>query len=433
VDVERLELVYSTVVEDLSSRSAIAGAASAVLIVTVLGLWWLWVGRILRFRRSRQHLILVTGSRGKSSTVRLLHAVFGACGSAAYAKTTGSAAAELDTDGVERRTRRFGQISVLEMLATMNRAKESVPTPTCMVLECMAVKPELIGLIAQRMTAPDIVIITNCQVDHLEDQGSSRSEIASSLSEAIIPDAAVFSGESDPAAREVLRNCAERQGASITFVDGNHGSSEFRALAPHVHPQNFDLVLAVAQYLGIEASLAIEAMAKATREPHEYEVWERAVDGVALQYLDLGSINDAESLRSAIQRQQVPTNGAAIGLLVGRWDRPLRSLEFAGALSQDVVQGVIVSGGPVHAIRKVLIGEGWDRNRVRIVANGTWWPGHWKRVVVGLIRRLSPDAHNAQILSLENQHQPLADEMRRFFHGGVQSHSSLANSGPHGD
>jgi folylpolyglutamate synthase/dihydropteroate synthase len=95
-------------------------------------------------------------------------------------------------------------------------------------MECMAVKPDLIHLISDRMTQPDIVVITNCQVDHLEEQGSSRAAIARSLAQAIRAGSYVFSGEQEPEAQGVLIREAEQRNAMITFVSADEVSDQTR-------------------------------------------------------------------------------------------------------------------------------------------------------------------------------------------------------------
>ena len=52
--------------------------------------------------------ILVTGSRGKSGTVRLIHEILRRSGQSAYGKVTGTIAVELYPDGSEHETVRLG-------------------------------------------------------------------------------------------------------------------------------------------------------------------------------------------------------------------------------------------------------------------------------------------------------------------------------------
>ena len=172
---------FQQVVDDITSRGALAGAASAATIVFVVAWWWASSFGVRKRCRRCKHVILVTGSRGKSSMVRLLHAVLCQAGQLPYAKMTGTAAAEISPSGVEQPTHRLGQVSILEMFDAMKRALNGTPRANELVMECMAVSPDLIALIAEEMLEPDIVVITNAQwrssghVDHHSDPGDRRS------------------------------------------------------------------------------------------------------------------------------------------------------------------------------------------------------------------------------------------------------------------
>ena len=126
---------------------------SAVLAATVLVLVW--------DRRCRRHVaaladlsprILVTGTRGKSSTVRLLHAVLRAADRAPWGRVTGTVAEELAPTGATEPVVRTGQHSVLELFATVRRARAA--GARSLVVECMAVNPELIALTQRFLTDP---------------------------------------------------------------------------------------------------------------------------------------------------------------------------------------------------------------------------------------------------------------------------------------
>ena len=96
-----MEETARQVIDDLTSRGALAGAASLVVLAGIIAGWWAWTTRITKEREGIPVTILITGSRGKSSTVRLLHAALTEAGFNPYGKITGTAAAEISTDGSE--------------------------------------------------------------------------------------------------------------------------------------------------------------------------------------------------------------------------------------------------------------------------------------------------------------------------------------------
>lgn len=417
--------IVQDVIDDLSSRQALAGAASVLYIGAFIGGWALWVRRIRRNREMVDVAVLVTGSRGKSSTVRALHAAFSAAGLFTYAKTTGTAAAELSTDGSETATRRIGQVSILEVLRIMAKASRAEPRPRALVFECMAVKPNLIGQIAHEMLLPDVVIITNAQVDHLEDEGSSLEEIARSMSEAIRPGSLVVTGESRDETLRAIRTVAEERGARFVAVSPGDASPEIFARLPYVHPQNVTFVLGITRSLGIDDDVAVDGMARCSKEPGEREIWRHSIGNLDALYTDLGAINDPSSLMSAIESFPWPVERDVprIGLVTGRWDRPLRDLSFVGCLDRDRFDGLILTGGPVYRMRRELVANGWPPERIVVAAHLNRWRRVRDRRVVGLTSRIAPEAKRIMFVGLENEHDPLADRVRSYFGAGEAVHS----------
>lgn len=412
--------IVNDVIDDLASRQALSGAASVLYIGLFVVGWWWWVRRVRLRRRDVETVVLVTGSRGKSSTVRALHAALSAAGRPTYAKTTGTAAAELDVDGTETPTTRVGQVSILEVLRIMSKALGRRERPKALVFECMAVRPNLISILANDMLRPNVAIITNAQVDHLEDEGSSLEEIATSMAEAITPGALVITGESQPAPLAALRSIAVERGARFVQATPNDLPPDSATRLPYVHPQNVTFVLNVTRSLGVDDEVAIDGMARASKEPGEFEIWRRSIGDVEITYADFGAINDPLSMLSALDKFDwpLPRDVPRIALVTGRWDRPYRDLSFIGCLESSSFDGLIVSGGPVRMMCRELVKAGWPADRVV--------PSKWslrgasgrQRRLVELIRRIDPSAERAMLVALENEHDVVADEVRHFFHEG---------------
>lgn len=408
------------VLDDLTSRSALAGAVSAITVLVMIFGWRWWSRRVVQRRQEAQHVILVTGSRGKSSTVRLLHAAFAEMGLSVYGKTTGTAAAELRCDGTELPTYRIGQVSVLEMLHTINRAMSTQPVPDVLVLECMAVSPDLIELISWKMVQPDIVVITNAQLDHLEEEGHTTTQIARSLATAIYPDCLVVTGETAPEPLDAIGKIAADRGSRLVRTTPRHVPQVLLDSLPRAHPANVATVLAVCRECGIPQDVAVTGMAAASREPGEQEVWRRAMGPLMVTYTDFGAINDPESLIAALQTFDWPTPAEVpkIALVTGRWDRPLRGLSFAGCLQPGIFDALLVGGGPVYAIRDSLIAQGWPPSRVATAVHFSWYPSVWLRRFQRLVNQCRPGATEVMLVSVENEHDAMAERGRAFFHGG---------------
>lgn len=415
-----MEETARQVVDDLTSRGALSGAASLLMLVGILVGWWIWTRRIALDRRAARVRILVTGSRGKSSTVRLLHSTLLRAGFLPYGKVTGTTAAELGVDGSEIPTHRLGAPSILETLSTMRRAFSADPPANSLVIECMAVSPDLIGILSGQMVDPDIVLMTNIQLDHLEEEGGSVSEIAESLARAIRPGSLVITTESEPEALDVIERHAREKEATLLVTSETDVSDEILERVPWAHPQNVALTFAVTSALEIADEVAVAGMRKASTEPGEREVWKRSLGGMDATYADLGAINDPESLKSALESFDWPSrpDTPRVAIVSGRWDRPLRALEFSGFLGPEAFDGMLIAGGPVHPIKRSLVEGGWEAERVLIASRLDGVVPIWRRQLERLVRRIDPDASEVMVVSLENEHDALAETARAFFRNG---------------
>ena len=114
--------------------------------------------------------ILVTGSRGKSSLVRLLHAAFSACGVNTFARITGVLPREIGPGGRERVIRRVSPIHIAEMGWWLTQVPADAEA---LVMENSAVTPDLLR--------PTLVVWTTLRPDHTELWGATRKDAARAL------------------------------------------------------------------------------------------------------------------------------------------------------------------------------------------------------------------------------------------------------------
>ena len=208
--------IWGRVSGDLLTQQAVSAALAVAAFGTVAIVWGIWSRRNTARLQRIPLRVLVTGSRGKSSTVRLIHAALTGAGIPTLGKMTGTASRELDTSGTEYPTGRIGQVSILEMLETVHRSfRRGTVVPEAVVLECMAVTPDLIRMCADDIVRPQVSIVTNALWDHLEEQGTTLAEIAISLSEATRGAEAAITAEHRESTLAVLAYEALRQEGSI--------------------------------------------------------------------------------------------------------------------------------------------------------------------------------------------------------------------------
>ena len=125
---------------------------------------------------ANSHRVLVTGSRGKSSIVRMLHAAMSAAGLQAWARITGVVPRELGPGGVRTILRSSGA-HVEEMRWWLRRLPRSAQA---VILENSAISPDLQGL-AGLWLKPDVTVFSNAVPDHQEAWGPGREDAAKVL------------------------------------------------------------------------------------------------------------------------------------------------------------------------------------------------------------------------------------------------------------
>lgn len=404
------------------SQGSVSAALAGALVVAVVLSWWIWSSRALRALWSIPVRVLVTGSRGKSSTVRLLHAALLAGGIPTIAKVTGTGSRELGTDGTEYITRRVGQVSVLEVLEAVDRtSKRNGPTPQAVVLECMAVSPDLIEFLASRIVHPTEVILMNALWDHLEEEGSSLEDIAGSMARAFPGATLAVTAEPRDSTVAAISWAAHRADVPLERVDGHSLTTQERAGIPHSHPANVAAALAICAAHGIPRSVALSGMAQATHEPGDGAVAHRIVHGTSITYVDAGAVNDTDSLENALvnARASAPPGAVTIALLTARWDRPLRAMQFAGALAPsglDGIDGIVTLGQLDVLVRKALLRSGWPVDRIRHLGPIDVWRWLLLRRLLRFARALRGERPSAvHLIALENVHQGVADALRGAF------------------
>lgn len=408
--------LWEGVLLDLTSRGALAGALAAIYAIATLG-WWTLHIRSIRRRSERIPIrILVTGTRGKSSVVRLLHAALSNAGLRVEAKTTGTAARNIEPNGCEHPTRRLGQVSIVETVSTM--AHSTRRHVDAVVVECMAVNPNLIRQLSADIVRPTIVGVTNSDLDHLEEEGSDRLAIMASLAQAVTSDQVVVTAEEDPLCVWELQQRTQEMGGQLISVDRRMSvDRDDHPLVPGAHPANVALVLGSTRACAIPDAVAIDGMRKASHEPEEEEVLDGELEGTPVRWCNLGSINDANNVLPAVDRLLGPRSPdrPRVALLSGRSDRPLRALLFSGLLPPTDFDAVIVTGGPEAMVVSGLESSGWATPRILRLGALAYSRRLSTRLIVRFVKRLYPRANAFELVALENIHVPFTSSLRRTF------------------
>ena len=416
-----MEGLWSRITADLLTQQSISAALAGLTFAIVALTWMLWSRRnVARLQRIPLR-VLVTGTRGKSSTVRLIHAALSEAGIPTLGKVTGTASRELDTTGAEHATHRIGQVSILEMLETVHRSfTGDTPTPLAVVLECMAVTPDLIEMCTDDIVRPQVSAVTNALWDHLEEQGTSLQDIAISLSRVMKGTEVAVTAEHRAATLATLAYEAGRHGCAFDAVDGRELPADILERLRGAHPDNVAVALAVAAFAGVDRETAVRGMAAATVEPWPTSPVTVTIEGIEWWYRDIGSINDTDSLTPALveARAQMPRDAVTLAILTTRWDRPLRGIQFASSVTPDDVDGIVIVGEPDAVVRRYARKAGWSSDR--IIRVGTWGFGERPlyRRIADFARRVSGTSpERIALIGMESNHQYVADLIREKMFG----------------
>lgn len=406
---------------DLLTQQSISAALAGITLAIVGLTWAFWSRRNVQRLQRIPLRVLITGSRGKSSTVRLIHAALTAGGVPTLGKMTGTAPRELDTAGVEHPTTRIGQVSILEMLETVNRSfRRDAVAPEAIVLECMAVTPGLITLVTDDIVRPQVSVVTNALWDHLEEQGTTLEQIAVSLSRVMRGAEVAITAEHREGTRAVLAYEALATGCAFDAVSGADVQPEILVRLPAAHPDNVAMALAVSAFAGIDRDTAVRGMEIATVEPLPTSPAMAVIDGIEWWYRDIGSINDTDSLTPALAaaKAQMPKDAVTLAILTTRWDRPLRGIQFASSITPDDVDGIVIVGEPDLVVRHYARQVGWTKDR--IIRVGTWGFGErplYARMAQFARRVSGQPPERIALIGMENNHQYVADLIREKMFG----------------
>ena len=256
---------------------------AAILLLTLIWLvYLLWEARRVRQARAKlTHIVHVNGTRGKSTVSRLIEAGLRAGGMKVFCKTTGTDPMTIDVSGHEELIRRRGRANIKEQVAILERA--AAQGAQVLVVECMAVQPELQHAAQHQILQADIGVITNVRRDHTDVMGETLPQICDALSNTIPKQGVLFTAEASQFARLLDKAASLGSEAIQVQPDGTEPEFDF--------PENIALALAVCQHLGVDRETALQGMVHYQRDPYALSLHRL---GKAL-FINGLSINDVQS------------------------------------------------------------------------------------------------------------------------------------------
>jgi len=309
--------------------------------------------------------IMVNGTRGKSTTVKIIYEILRLEKQKVFAKTTGEKPLQYLPNGINKTILRISPASILENIRILRKwAHES---PDSVVMECMALQPETQFILSNRIFQPNYILITNILVDHAEVMGQNVGEITETILECLHPKAEIFMNENQLNgffASEDLPNL-HRIASTDTFPERmDHIPSD-------ILDQNWTLIKNFTHHLKIDLQTTFQCFKKE---------WARISKDIYLRIPDLNisiwnlfSVNDTQSTNLFIQhsRDELPQNSQEIILLNTRKDRPLRTKLFAEFLNREFKSANIwITGTGRQLGRNQFKREGVEANLISLKSYG---------------------------------------------------------------
>ncbi len=305
--------------------------------------------------------ISVTGTRGKSSVVRMIASILREDGRKVIAKTTGSQARLVMPDAQEIEVTRRGVTSIIEQKRLIKKAAQI--KADCLVAEIMSIHPENHYIESQQMLQPHIVVITNVREDHTEAMGKTKEEIAAVLALDIPAKARVFVPEKEN--RAIFETAVKEAAGELITVQKGISSPLFQH-APELQRKEFsdnlDLVYALGKHLRLDQQVISNGIRRARHDLGKFKIWEYHSHQTQKTYYFVNGFaaNDPESTWQVIAKVKEILPSASdklIGLLSLRPDRGDRTKQWLESLrrgASEVFSKIYVTGAHAKIFKRKL-------------------------------------------------------------------------------
>ena len=304
-------------------------------------------------RRKQLKLVVhVHGIRGKSTVTRLIDAGLRGCGYKVFSKTTGTIPMTIDVANNAKPIKRLGPANIREQKKALIWATDQ--GADALVVECMAVNPELQYFCEHTILNSNVVVVTNVRADHLDEMGNDLKSIAYSLANTVPSKGTLVLGEDSFV--DVFQEVANVTNSSVVVANGVYDATGFDTFA-----ENIATAMQVCKSLGLDETSFFEGMKNYLRDPGslcDYRVGETT-------FINGFSINDPDSTLSVYDMvcQRYPAEEITI-LLNTRPDRAFRIEQHIEMITKMKCKKVLICGSNQAYVAKQLQQRGVSTQKV---------------------------------------------------------------------
>jgi poly-gamma-glutamate synthase PgsB/CapB len=341
--------------------------AMTLLLVVAGALEHFVHGRNLAKIRIRVH---VNGTRGKSSVTRLIAAALRESGVVTCAKTTGTLARMILPDGREVPVFRPTRPNVIEQKRIVAIAADY--GAEALVIECMALQPELQVLSELKLVRATHGVITNVRPDHLDVMGPSEKDVALALAGTVPQHGRVYTA--DARYSDVFAAAAHDRLSELVVVGRDEvariSDEELGRFDYTEHADNVALALRVCIDLGVDRAVALRGMWKV--KPDAGALVTHAIDffGRKLVFYNAFAANDPVSTARIweLSTSRHPDAATRIAIFNCRADRPDRSLQLGETFARwTAADHVVLMGSGTYVFARAALRAGFDPGKLVFV------------------------------------------------------------------
>lgn len=317
----------------------------------------------LNRRKKFLHIIHVNGTRGKSSTCRLIDAALRQAGYKVFCKTTGTSARTINVLGEEKPIKRKGKPNIKEQIKILKEAEKQ--GAEIIVIECMAVKPQLQYVSQNKILMADICVVTNARRDHLEEMGPTLQDVAESLGNVMPKKGYFVTGE------KKFIDYYRKKGQSLKTQVILAESYEKGYLVDFA--ENIGIALEVCSILGVTKETALKGMKNYKRDPGVLKIYKiKTHSDNEVSFVNGFAINDPDSAKNIyehLQKNGLFNNKEVIIMINNRRDRAYRMTQHIKLIKELSPNKVWISGHYLNLMRDKLMKQGMEDKKIIMIKN----------------------------------------------------------------